>query len=162
MELALLTGMRRENVCNLRFTDVDRRRACSSSTNKHPKGLSIKGLGPVIERALQTEPACPYIVAKQFKVSARYGTGKKSHRHQVLPDYLTRAFGDLVKANLTGDNLPTFHEIRSLTSDQYRKVGWSQEQIKTLLGHEDIEMTEHYQDGHEVKFERVTVGLDWR
>ena len=92
---------------HLRFTDVDDGEL-QFVTNKHPKGLSIKGLGPVIERALQTEPACPYIVAKQFKVSARYGTGKKSHRHQVLPDYLTRAFGDLVKANLTGDNLPPF------------------------------------------------------
>ncbi|MDX1487014.1 MAG: tyrosine-type recombinase/integrase [Acidiferrobacterales bacterium] len=72
----------------------------------------------------------------------------------LKPEALTRGFrAALVSSGLSdakdAKNDPSFHEIRSLGAELYRKAGWPEDRIQALLGHRDAAMTRKYLEGHE-------------
>jgi integrase len=50
---------------------------------------------------------------------------------------------------------PSFHEIRALNSHLQKKAGIATHETQVLLGHASEEMTEHYQERHEVVWQEV-------
>jgi len=56
---------------------------------------------------------------------------------------------------------PTFHEIRALGAWLYEQQKFPQDYIQALMGHSDVKMTKHYQEGHTDKvIEYADVGAD--
>lgn len=97
---------------------------------------------------------------------------KKGHpkRIQILPDYLTRAFGEARDATLSDNGPPLFHglptaarpglhEVRSLSGDLYRRAGYSTGDIQQLMGHTDEKITEGYLAGHETRWTEIGMVL---
>ena len=77
---------------------------------------------------------------------------------------LTRLFKKARDASGYFDHLrpeqrPTFHELRGLGGDLYRKAGWLESEIQRLMGHSTVTMTKGYLADHE-HWERVFPGLD--
>jgi integrase len=81
------------------------------------------------------------------------GAAGRDHFGQLAPEMLSREFQRLRDALGLFDSLPalarpSFHEIRALGADEYRRGGWPETQVQALLGHADVEMTRHYLDRH--------------
>lgn len=107
---------------------------------------------------------CPYVIHhRPRRIRAKQHQAKeRQHPMQVFPDKLTKEFRKARNASgyyARSANPPTFHEIRSLGADRYRDQGWPEERIQALLGHEDVDMTRAYLDGHERPWEDVPCGL---
>jgi len=76
-----------------------------------------------------------------------------------MPEQLTRAFQDAREAaGISGDNPPSFHEIRSLGGALLSESGWAIEQVQGLMGHSSTSMTEHYLEGHDTPWQEVQTG----
>jgi len=147
MEIALITGQRREDVVLFRFADIidGRLHVEQGKTGMRiaiPLDLTLKVanlcLGEVIERC-RASHSSDYII----NTTRQSKNGDKS----LHPDALTKAF---VKArNATtlelGDNPPTFHEIRSLASRLF-SIEKGEEFAQRLLGHKSVVMTKKYLD----------------
>ncbi|WP_269791590.1 tyrosine-type recombinase/integrase [Stenotrophomonas sp. Iso1] len=78
----------------------------------------------------------------------------------MLPEQLSRAFATARDAaGIDTDNPPTFHEIRSWGSSLLKDAVWTNEQIRALMGHSHVAMTEQYLDGHEAPWQSVNTGI---
>lgn len=112
----------------------------------------------------QTNPiASPYLI-RRLPDRKVLKAKNREHISQVLPDYLSKHFAkyrDLagVYEGMSSKEKPSFHEIRALGSQLYEKAGYDQDYIQALMGHSSVKMTEHYQDGHEVKYVKVKAEL---
>ncbi|CSQ38956.1 phage integrase [Shigella sonnei] len=119
MDLALVTGQRREDITNMRFSDIydDRLHVRQIKTGMMiaiPLSLSLPvaglRLGTVVER-------CRLVSRGDYLISA--GIRKNSPDGSIHPDGLTKKF--VAARKFTGiqfsENPPTFHEIRSLATD---------------------------------------------
>lgn len=85
---------------------------------------------------------------------------ERSHHTQVLPEQLSRAFADARdEAKITGDNPPTFHEIRSLGGALLQDAGWTLQQVQVLTGHSSETMTKVYLEGHDSPWQDVRTGI---
>lgn len=145
MLLAIVTGQRREDICNMRFSDVwdgyfhivqgktGTRLALPVSLRCDAIGLTLKA---VID-GCRDRVVSPYLIHSPNKRNAG-ALGK---------DNLSRAFADArVKAGVTspeGKTEVTFHEQRSLSERLYRAQGID---TKTLLGHKVQTTTDRYND----------------
>jgi integrase len=153
LDLALVTGQRREDIANMKFSDIydERLHVIQVKTGAMialPLSLTLNSaglkLGTVIDR-------CRLVSRCDFLVSA--GIRKNSPDGSIHPDSLTKGF---VKARINAgielsDNPPTFHEIRSLSGRLYEKV-FGKEFAQKLLGHKSEKMTEKYLDVREKVF----------
>ncbi|MGB3254278.1 tyrosine-type recombinase/integrase, partial [Buttiauxella gaviniae] len=153
MDLALITGQRREDIANMKFSDIydDRLHVIQVKTGAMiaiPLSLSLNSaglkLGTVIDRC-RLVSRCDYLVSS--------GIRKNSPEGSIHPDGLTKGF---VKARKNAgielnDNPPTFHEIRSLAGRLYEKA-FGKEFTQKLLGHKSEKMTEKYLDVREKVF----------
>ena len=107
-----------------------------------PLDLELKsvglGLGIVLER-------CRLANTTEFMLSA--GIRKNSPDGSLHPDGLTKKFVATRKASKLEfeENLPTFHEIRSLAGRLYEKEK-GKEFAQKLLGHKSEKMTGKYLD----------------
>ena len=85
--------------------------------------------------------------------------------HRRPSDMLTREFArvrdtlDTFK-QLPAPAKPSFHEIRSLGADLYRRSGRAEADIQRLLGHTTAAMTAHYLDGHRDIVIHASAGLN--
>ncbi|MET4616361.1 integrase [Stenotrophomonas sp. 2619] len=76
-----------------------------------------------------------------------------------MPEQLTRAFHEEREtAGISGDNPPSFHEIRSLGGALLSELSWAIEQVQGLMGHSSTSMTENYLDGHDTPWQEVPTG----
>lgn len=147
MDLALVTGQRREDVAGLRFDHIVNGRLLitqgktgmklSLPLDLELRELNLK-LGTVVDR-------CRLASRAEYMLSA--GMRKNSADGALNADALTKNF---VKArNIAGidfeANPPTFHEIRSLAGRCYEKEK-GKEYAQKLLGHKSEKMTEKYLD----------------
>ena len=174
MELALQTLQRREDLVHLRFDDerepgwlfVDQRKV-----EGHGTGHIRIHIGRELRRVIQNcrdDVICPYMVHKRPERTRREYLNAKDHPFQVTPEMVTRKFKELrdklnVAATLSPQKRPSFHEIRSLGADLYRKAGHSHEAIQRLLGHSSVTMTEEYLNRRgqeeEARYVDATAGL---
>lgn len=165
MDLALITLQRREDLVSLRW-ESDRGHVIRIEQHKTGKRLEIE-VGPELRQILQRcrdNVASPFVLHRlPEKARPRHMRAEKRQHHtQILPEQLTRAFErarDASGAYAGVSHPPSFHEIRSLGIALYRDAGWPKAKVQALAGHEHVEMTEHYLDGHEAPWERVASGL---
>lgn len=145
MDLALVTGQRREDVANMQFSHVhdDRLHITQIKTGMKialPLSLTLPAadlrLSAVIDR-------CRLVSRTDFLISP--GIRKNSPNGNIHPDGLTKKF--VAARKLTGlemsDTPPTFHEIRSLSGRLY-KDAYGKEFAQKLLGHTSEDTTNLY------------------
>ncbi|ULH13092.1 phage integrase Arm DNA-binding domain-containing protein [Serratia marcescens] len=153
MDLALVTGQRREDIALMRFSNIydDRLHITQIKTGAMiaiPLSLTLNSAGLKLSTVIDR---CRLVSRCDYLVSA--GIRKNSPDGSVHPDSLTKGF---VKArNNSGiafsENPPTFHEIRSLAGRLYEKEK-GKDFAQKLLGHKSEKMTEKYLDVREKVF----------
>ena len=172
MALALLTFMRRADLCSLRFDEHTNSTSLWKVINKaaaqgKPKKLIWNfehwpELRKVVARCRESSmrnQRCPYLLSKKYERICE--SEFKDHPHQLLPDMLTEDFSKARDAtglylDLPSGQRPELHEIRSTGSFLYKEQE-DQTSVMQAMAHSDIEMTKHYQSGHKV--EEFEIGL---
>lgn len=153
VDLALVTGQRREDITNMKFSDIsdDRLHVIQIKTGSMiaiPLSLTLKSaglkLGTVVDRC-RLASRCDYLFSA--------GIRKNSPEGSIHPDSLTKGF---VTARNNADidlsnTPPTFHEIRSLSGRLF-EAEYGKSFAQKLLGHKSEKMTENYLDTREKKF----------
>lgn len=153
MDLALVTGQRREDIALMRFTDIKDERlyieqqktgACLAI----PLSLTLKESGLRLSTVIDR---CRLVSRCDFLISP--GIRKNSEDGSINLDSLTKGF---VKArNYSGlkfsESPPSFHEIRSLAGRMYEKE-FGKDFTQKLLGHKSEKMTEKYLDTRKKEF----------
>ncbi len=145
MDLALVSGQRREDLTQMRFSHVVDGRLLveqgkTGAMISLPLDLELKivslQLGAVIDR-------CRLVSTTDFMISA--GIRKNSLGGSLHPDGLTKKFVAARKASGLSfeENPPTFHEIRSLAGRLYEKER-GKDFAQKLLGHSSETMTLKY------------------
>lgn len=174
MALALLTFMRRGDLCSLRWDEhTDGKslwKVISKATAQgKPKRLRWdfdrwpelrRIVARCRERSMQHQ-RCPFLLSRQ---PARAILGEvKEHAHQVLPDRLTEDFATAraasgVYAKLPADQkMPGIHEIRALGAHLHSDDD-DQTAVMNAMAHSDIEMTRRYQAGHALEDIEIGIG----
>ncbi len=166
MELSLVTLLRREDVVSLKFTDVRDGflwvvpLKTEGSTLVKLKIRVSDQLGDLLGTARDAvlSPFVVHRIPDRARPSNKRAPARRHHT-QVIPEQLTRAFQDAREAaGVTGENPPSFHEIRSLGGALLSEAGWTVGQVQCLMGHSSVSMTEHYFDGHDVPWRGVQAG----
>ncbi|MES0345716.1 phage integrase Arm DNA-binding domain-containing protein [Citrobacter koseri] len=152
MDLALITGQRREDVACMQFSHVidDRLYVKQIKTGMKialPLSLSLPSMGLRLSTVIDR---CRLVSRTDFLISA--GVRKNSQDGRIHPDGLTKKF--VAARKLAGvefsDNPPTFHEIRSLSGRLY-KDAYGEEFAQKLLGHTSEATTKTYLDERDEK-----------
>lgn len=160
--LGLLTGQRREDIAELQFTDVvDGALRVVPIKNKGrvklaiPVDLRMDRFGISLREQIA---ACRKTnVASRYMVHQTEPHGNSPVGQKIWRDTITRRFSDYVAAAL-GDapNLPTFHELRSLSKRVYMEQGGVD--TKALLGHTTEQTADLYGNARGAEFKVVKVG----
>ncbi|WP_028471328.1 tyrosine-type recombinase/integrase [Neptunomonas japonica] len=173
MALALLTFMRRADLCALRFDEHSDGESLwklisKSTAQGKPRRLrwlfsQWPELRSIVSRCREKSmrhQRCPFLLSHMSKRSVMGDV--KIHQHQILPDRLSDDFA-LVRDHtgiynkLPKANRPGLHEVRSLGSHLYEDED-DQTKLMNAMAHSDIEMTKHYQSGH--KIEDIEIGIE--
>lgn len=167
MDIGLITLQRREEVVNMKFTDVitevigdktcELLQVIQQKTKNQGSCAYIKmrigdELAQVIQNCRNSTVNSPFIIHR--KPSQIHKSKNKVHHTQVLPDYLTDKFAEARDATGLFDAFeplerPTFYEIRSLGIKLYEDSGMD---AQKLAGHTNRKMTEAYKKGHEIEW----------
>lgn len=166
MDLALVTGQRREDIANAQFRDFRDsawwlQQASEKSENPHklviPTEIRLnalgKSLGDVLSQCRRTGIASPYLI---HQTTAR---GNSPLGQQIWIDSLSKRFAETIaalKLDWGGKEPPTFHEIRSLSERLYSAQG--DVNTQELLGHRDPETTATYHDARGSEWVRIKIG----
>jgi integrase len=153
MNLALLTGQRREDIANMKFADW--RNGALHVTQSKSGGrtrLALDGdirlakIGMSIADAVK---ACRDVVASPYLVHHVRTKGKAKAGQKVYGARIGRAFLEAREAvgieAEKGRTPITFHEIRSLSERLHREERGA-EFAQAILGHKSPEMTARYDD----------------
>jgi integrase len=153
MDLALVTGQRREDIANMKFSNIydGRLHIIQIKTGAMiavPLSLSLESAGLKLSAVVDR---CRLVSRCDYLISA--GIRKNSPDGSIHPDGLTKGF---VKARKNAgialsETPPTFHEIRSLAGRLYEKE-YGKDFAQKLLGHKSEKMTEKYLDMREKAF----------
>lgn len=172
IELMLHTGMRPDDVINLRYSDV----ADGSLTSEVRKTDKFLGLElddyekEIIRRSRQSGIASPYIVHRLPKRRTGKPSRTKDHPTQLTLDLLSRTFSEIRDELEIGKNKkgtpPTLYEMRSLAGRLYKAEGRSDEEIQDIYAHATVNMTRVYLDPRDgsapANLKRVKAGLKFR
>lgn len=151
MELAILTGQRREDIANMLFKDVrdSHLHVVQSKTGQRLRlGLSInlQALGMDLAGTIKR---CRDRVVSQHLVHHSRKVSMATPGQQIMLDTLSKVFSEArdraaAKGVITvGENPPTFHEQRSLAARLHAAEG---RDPQALLGHKSAKMTDIYRD----------------
>lgn len=159
MELALTTLLRRDDICNLQFSQVNDG-FLWVSTRKTKAALKIKVNQPlkdILNKCKNDGIDSPYVIHKKFFMRKLHN---KQHVTQIIPDYLTKEFSKArdktgLFSGLEAYTRPTFHEVRGLGAHLYEINGVPKHKIQALLGHADPDMTERYLAKHQDRFTEI-------
>lgn len=150
VDLALVTGQRRDDIANVTFRDfrdnywwlvqrkTGHRLALPTSLRLDAIG---KSLGDVLSQCRRTGVLSKYLI---HQTEPR---GNSPAGRNIWKDTLSRRFAEAVEAagiDWGGKTPATFHELRSLSVRLYAAQGGVNTQ--DLLGHRTAEMTEQYAD----------------
>lgn len=160
--LAMMTGLRRDDVADLKFSDVrEDYLFVAPKKNKGkvkiaiPLDLRSDVMGMTLRDAIAQ---CRRTgVVSQFMVHQTEPYGNSPPGRKIWRDTITRRFSDyVVKALGEKDDLPTFHEIRSLCKRAYMDQGGVD--TKALLGHTTEETANLYANNRGAEFQKVKIG----
>ena len=151
MLLALVTGQRLGDICNLKFSDIwdDMLHITQEKTGSKlaiPLNLKCDALNITLREVISQ---CRDAVVL---VHYRHTTSQANRGDQVSANTLTTAFKKArEKCGIKWEQgtAPTFHEQRSLSERLYREQGLD---TQKLLGHKSRKMTDRYNDDR---------GKDW-
>ncbi|MEB6520360.1 phage integrase Arm DNA-binding domain-containing protein [Citrobacter portucalensis] len=154
MLLALITGQRLGDICNMKFTDVwdDMLHIEQEKTGSRlaiPLDLKCEVLGLTLRDVISK---CRDAVVSKYLVHFRHTTSQANRGDRVSSSFLTSTFKKARdKSGLEWKNgtPPTFHEQRPLSERLYREQGLD---TQKLLGHKSRKMTDKYNDDR---------GKDW-
>ncbi|WP_071823831.1 tyrosine-type recombinase/integrase [Serratia sp. FGI94] len=147
MDLALVTGQRREDVALMRFDNITNGRLQFEQGKTGvklslPLDLELAATGLTLRTVIDR---CRLTSTTDFMISA--GIRKNSPDGALHPDGLTKKFVAARRAagiEFT-ESPPTFHEIRSLAGRLYEREK-GKEFTQKLLGHKSEAMTGKYLD----------------
>lgn len=174
MELSLVTLQARHEIVNIKYTHyrndwlfVIRKKVAGDSDFGFIRIKCTTQIANIIKRS-KNNIVCPYIIHRKPKGPLSKKVKSKTHWASVKPEYLTRAFKKAREnTELFNDwkpeEMPTFHEIRSLGARIYREQGYTKQYIQSLLTHSDQKTTQIYLDGGHLTdehFYKVEAGLD--
>lgn len=152
--LALVTGQRLGDICNLKFSDIwdDMLHITQEKTGSKlaiPLNLKCDALNITLREVISQ---CRDAVVSKYLVHYRHTTSQANRGDQVSANTLTTAFKKArEKCGIKWEQgtAPTFHEQRSLSERLYREQGLD---TQKLLGHKSRKMTDRYNDDR---------GKDW-
>ncbi|WP_281545861.1 phage integrase Arm DNA-binding domain-containing protein [Grimontia sp. SpTr1] len=161
IHLALTTGLRRQDVCNLRFSDVKKgylHVTLSKSRGKTKLAFPLElenpliglTLGDIISRCRRTGTVSQYLIHYTSRQSGKIGG-------QVSPLAISKSFSRIRdKSGLcwTAGTPPSFHELRSLAERTYSTLGFD---TQKLLGHKRQAMTDKYNDARGREYTYITL-----
>ena len=141
--VTLYYGLRRSEILGLKWTAIDSEKNTITIDHTVVKNLTI-------ERKDSTKTATSrrtFQLLPEVKALLEDIPRQSDYIFPIRPDTLTRSFQkQLAKA---GFEKMRFHDIRHSTASILFEIGWSIEDIKSWLGHADIETTSniylHYQ-----------------
>lgn len=161
MDLALVTGQRREDIALARFQDF-REGGWYLKQGKGGRQLFIpeelrlevlgKSLGDVLSQCRRTGIVSHYLIHQTVE------RGNSPRGRRIWVDTLSHRFADAVEAlgvDWSPKTPPTFHELRSLAERLYKAQGGIDTQ--ELLGHADAATTALYHDGRGAEWTRIKV-----
>jgi hypothetical protein len=156
MDLSLQTLQARLEVATMRWADIVNG-VLNVRRQKTNAYLAIE-IAPELEDVVRR---CRDDVVSPYLVHQAIGANKRRRAKALSPESISRGFARARDASKRFEGVapgerPTFHEIRSLGADLYRKAGKDPQQ---LLAHAERAMTEHYLEGHEPVAVRVRAGL---
>lgn len=154
MLLALVTGQRLGDICNMKFSDIwdDMLHVEQEKTGSRlaiPLDLKCDAIGLSLREVISK---CRDAVISKYLVHFRHTTSQAKRGERVSSNSLTATFKKARdKCGLQWDQgtAPTFHEQRSLSERLYRDQGLD---TQKLLGHKSRKMTDKYNDDR---------GKDW-
>ncbi len=160
MLLALVTGQRLADICNMKFSDIEDNYLLVEQGKTGAK-IAI----PLALRSQQLNVSLGEIISMcRDKVLSPYllhhhhakGTAKRGGK--VMPGTLTVAFSkarDEVEYNWEENGTPpSFHEQRSLSERLYRTQGID---TQVLLGHSSKTMTDRYNDSRGKEWKKLVI-----
>lgn len=162
VELAVVSGQRREDIARAQFRDVhDGAWWCQQQKGGSrvliPLGLRLDVLGlsleEVVSRCRRTG------IVSQYLVHQTVERGNSPIGRRIWKDTLSRRFSDVMEAlklDWEGKEAPTFHELRSLAERLYAAQG--DVDTQQLLGHRDAGSTAIYHNSRGADWVRVTIG----
>lgn len=176
IDLAMLTTQRRVDIVNMKWTDIydGYLHIAQEKTTDDPEDdfELLEGAGYVrikinaeLQRVLdrcKDHVVSPFIIHRVPKGKIKNRDQSKEHWTKIETGFLSREFLLAVRKSnpypeLTGRQLPSFHEIRALSIHLHKKAGKS---AQTLAGHATEKMTEFYASGHEIVWNDADVGID--
>jgi integrase len=151
LELALLTGQRRGDLAKMRYKDISD--GCLNVTQQKNKVTDLVGHKVAIPLeigiagfTLEQTIASTRNVFSEYLVHHTNKVGRANVGAKIREQSISAEFQNLREAaGLTGDNLPTIHEVRSLSARLYA-AAYGEEFAQALLGHKSKTMAALYQD----------------
>lgn len=151
MELAVLTGQRREDIAAMLFSDIKEKHlhVVQSKTGQRLRlstGIRLDAIGLDLEALIKL--CRDRVVSKHLVHHARTVSRAKAGQ-PIMLDTLSKAFAEARDAAAAsglitiGENPPTFHEQRSLAARLHAAEG---RDPQALLGHKSAKMTDLYRD----------------
>ncbi|MEX1669096.1 tyrosine-type recombinase/integrase [Zhongshania guokunii] len=188
MGIALVTTLRRGDICDLTWDNnitgtllrkqINKSHAQLSGNYEFTGGKAAPAnlcwnmdqhqlLRKLINRARELamkNGRCTHVISHKLEKRYKRKKVEREHHYQILPDYLTRAFAEARDATEIYNGIPTaarpgLHEVRALSSDLYRKAGYTTGEIQQLMAHTDEKITEGYLAGHETQWTDIAIAM---
>lgn len=153
MVLALLTAQRREDITNMKFTDVQdgflyviQRKSRGKMRLQQDLNIRLEAAGMTVGDAIKN---CRDRVVSAFMIHHTYSAGSAKVGDGVDENSLSNRFQEARDAAgivaAEGRTPPSFHEIRSLSERLYKKE-YGAEFAQAMLGHKNAKTTATYDD----------------
>jgi integrase len=146
MLLALITGQRLEDISNMNFSDekdgyLHIKQHKSGSLVRLSTGLRLDAIGMTVGEVVSR---CRDRVVSRWLVHHVKNSCRAKAGGTVNKATISKAFKNARNlSGITGDNPPSFHEIRSLSGRLYKEQGID---AQSLLGHKSAATTALYVD----------------
>lgn len=163
LELAIVTGQRREDIISAQFSDfhdgfwwiIPQKTMKRGAKNKIPLTLRNDAIGLTLGEVVKR---CRDLVVSKYLIHHTHKQNKVQPGSQVGGGSVARVFSLLRdKTGLEWESPPTFHECRSLAARLYTEQngeGFAQ----LLLGHKNAKTTEIYKDVRGSEWLEIKVG----
>lgn len=168
MDLALVSGQRREDIAIMRFDQAKDGFLWIEQTKGRTAG-NIVNLRIPLELRLDVANLCLGDIIKRCRdnvvskyvihITRSHAKGTRgNHPSLSTVSGMFAKFRDEAKIAITeGKSPPTFHEIRSLAARLY-EAQYGADFAQALLGHKSAEMTAHYLDSRKKEWSEVKLG----